>query len=41
MKYSTAKASVFGAPQTAVGGKNLKLLKTAQTKWIETHLRNK
>ena len=34
MKYSTVKASVFGAAQTAVGEKNLKLLKAAPTRWL-------
>ena len=33
MKYSTVKASVFGAAQTAVGEKN-KLLKAAPTRWL-------
>ena len=34
MKYSTVEASVFGAAQTAVGEKNLKLLKAAPTRWL-------
>ena len=34
MKYSTVKVSVFGAAQTAAGEKNLKLLKTAPTRWL-------
>ena len=34
MKYSTVKPSVFGAAQTAVGEKNLKLLKAAPTRWL-------
>ena len=34
MKHSTVKASVFGAAQTAVGEKTLKLLKAAPTRWL-------
>ena len=34
MKYFTVKASVFGAAQTAVGKKNLKLLKAAPTRLL-------
>ena len=34
MKYSSVKASVFGAAQTVEGQKNVKLLKTAPTCWL-------
>ena len=34
MKYSSVKASVFGAAQTVEGQKNVKLLKAAPTCWL-------
>ena len=34
MKYSSVKASVFGATQTVEGLKNVKLLKVAPTHWV-------
>ena len=34
MKYSSVKASVFGAAQTVEGLKNVKLLKAAPTRWL-------
>ena len=34
MKYSTVKASVFGAAQEAMGQNKLKLLKAAPTRWL-------
>ena len=34
MKYSSVKASVFGAAQTVEGLKNRKLLKAAPTRWL-------
>ena len=34
MKYSSVKASVFGAAQTVEGLKNVKLLKAVPTRWL-------